>query len=107
MYTKIYNKLVRDNIPEIINNSGSECETRILKKDEYIEELDKKLNEEFDEYKEDGSVEELADMIEVIYAIAKSKGLSEDELNKIRNDKASKRGKFDRKIFLISATTKD
>ena len=107
MFTKIYNKLVRDNIPNIIKENGNECETRILKNDEYKEELDRKLNEEFLEYKEEGAVEELADMLEVIYAIGKLKGFSEEELNKIREEKAERRGRFDNKIFLVSASTKD
>ena len=59
---KIYNKLVRDRIPEIIEADGRKCETVILSDEEYIAALDKKLSEELAEYLESGSLEELADL---------------------------------------------
>lgn len=69
-----YNKLVRDKIPEEINNmDGRKANYKILNDDEYIQELDKKLFEEAHEFIEEHSVEELADLMEVIYAIMKTK----------------------------------
>jgi predicted house-cleaning noncanonical NTP pyrophosphatase (MazG superfamily) len=98
----VYNKLVRDKIPEIIESSGKSACCRVLDKDEYITELDKKLNEECAEYQADKSIEELADMLEVIYAIAKVRGYSISELENACTEKAEKRGKFDDRIFLES-----
>lgn len=105
--TKTYNKLVRDKIPKIIESSGNTCTTRILSDEEYIEMLDKKLNEECDEYQADKNIEELADMLEVIYAIAKAKGTSIEELEKIRLEKAENRGGFDEKILLIETVVNE
>ena len=99
---KIYNKLVRDKIPEIITNSGKTCSYEILDNENYAQLLDQKLFEEMLEYHQDKNLEELADIVEVIYAIAKSKGRSVDEFDKIRKDKADERGGFDKKILLKS-----
>lgn len=98
----IHNKLVRDRIPEIIKNSGKIPHCHILANDEYLSELDRKLNEECAEYQADKSIEELADMLEVMYAIAEAKGYSVDELEKVRAEKAEKRGRFKEKIYLES-----
>ena len=95
-----YNKLVRDKIPEIIEKAGKTAYTHILSEEEYMTELDKKLGEEFAEYKADKSIEELADMLEVMYAIAKAKGWSVSELKAVRREKSEKRGAFERRIFL-------
>ena len=95
-----YNKLVRDKIPEIIENSGKTADNHILNEDEYILELDRKLNEECAEYQADKSIEELADMLEVMYAIVDARGYSVAELEKIRKEKAEKRGGFKNRIFL-------
>ena len=96
----VHNKLVRDKIPEIIDNAGKTPVTHILSDDEYISELDKKLNEECAEYQADKSLEELADMLEVMYAIAVARGYSVEELEAVRRDKAEKRGGFEKHIFL-------
>lgn len=104
MSVKTYNKLVRDNIPDIIEQTGSSCITKTLCDSEYLEMIDKKLNEELCEYYSDHSVEELADLLEVVYAAAKARGCTEVELNKLRNDKAAKRGAFDKKILLVSVS---
>lgn len=95
-----HNKLVRDKIPEIIEKAGKKAYTHILSEEEYITELDKKLNEECAEYQADKSIEELADMLEVMYAIAKARGWSVSELETVRREKAEKRGAFERRIFL-------
>ena len=97
---KVYNKLVRDKIPEIIKEKGDLAETRELSDLEYLKELNKKLKEEVVEYLEDNNVEELADIVEVIYGILNAKNVSLDEFEKIRKDKVDKRGAFSKKIFL-------
>ena len=98
---KVYNKLVRDRIPEIIDASGAKCKTRILSDSEYLKMLDKKLDEELAEYHKDQSIDELADLLEVIYAATIAHGYTLDALETIRTEKAEKRGSFDEKIFLI------
>lgn len=99
---KIYNKLVRDRIPEIINNQNKIAKTRILDNEEYIYELNKKIKEELNEYLESGEIEELADLEEVLRAILDYKNCSYEEFEKIRNEKVKKRGAFKNKIFLES-----
>ena len=96
----IHNKLVRDKIPEIVENAGKTPVTRILTGEEYLSELDKKLNEECAEYQADKSIEELADMLEVMYAIAEARGWSVSELEAVRREKVEKRGGFKDKIYL-------
>lgn len=97
---KEYNKLVRDKIPEIINNDNRVAVTRILDNEEYLKELNTKLQEEVKEYLEDNNVEELADIIEVIYGILDSKNVSKEEFEKVRLEKVNKRGAFKQRIFL-------
>lgn len=98
--TKHHNKLVRDKIPEIIEKAGKTPVTHILSEEEYMTELDKKLNEECAEYQADKSIEELADMLEVMYAIAEARGWSVSKLEAVRRDKAEKRGGFRDKVYL-------
>lgn len=97
---RVYNKLVRDKIPEIIKSKGEKPKTRILDNEEYRKELNKKLQEEMKEYLEDNNVEELADLVEVIYGILDSMNVSIDEFEKLRIAKVDKRGAFKEKIFL-------
>lgn len=97
---KIYNKLIRDRIPEIIKNSGNICEIKILDDEDYLKELNNKLYEELNEYNESGEIEELADLTELIYAIAEFKGYSIEEFNNLRIDKEEKRGGFKKRLFL-------
>ena len=100
---KVYNKLVRDKIPSIIEkNEGVAPKTRILETEEYIKELNIKLKEELNEYLESGEVEELADLEEVLMAILKAKNISYSDFEKIRNVKVQKRGAFNDRIFLES-----
>lgn len=99
---KIINKLIRDRIPEIIESSGRNHRTVVLDDKKYIDSLNKKLNEELEEYQESKKIEELADIVEVIYGILKYKGVSIEEFDKIRLDKKEKRGGFDKRLFLIS-----
>ena len=100
MKTIIYNKLVRDRIPEIIGQSGKSCTTAILSDEEYLKMIDAKLDEELAEYHKDQNIEELADLMEVIYAAAKARGYSLEELEQVRATKAEKRGAFDKRILL-------
>lgn len=101
MTKKIYNKLVRDKIPEIIETAGEKPATRVLEDREYLQSLVVKLGEEYDEFKEALNVEELADLQEVILALADIMA-SREELEKVRAEKAVKRGAFKDKIFLES-----
>ena len=108
---QIYNKLVRDKIPNIIKNNGGEPYTRILSNEEYIENLKKKLIEECNEVisvktKED-TLEELADTLEVVRSLAKAIGYSYENLIDVAEKKATKRGGFEEKIFLEKVIEKD
>lgn len=98
----IYNKLVRDNIPEIILNNGEIPKVRTLSDEEFLKELEKKLVEEVNEYILSKDETELADIAEVLSAICKAKGISEGRLLELRESKNAKNGAFNRKIFLIS-----
>ena len=101
MSTTKHNKLVRDRIPEIIEASGKTCVTKILSDEEYLNMLDAKLDEELAEYHQDQNVEELADLLEVIYAAASARGYTLEQLEEVRAHKAEKRGGFQKKIFLV------
>ena len=72
----IYNKLVRDRIPEIIESSGKTCTVEILSDEDYLRMVDAKLDEELAEYHKDQNIEELADLLEVIYAATTARGYS-------------------------------
>jgi predicted house-cleaning noncanonical NTP pyrophosphatase (MazG superfamily) len=99
MSTKRYNKLVRDRIPEIIQAQGGLPVTRMLDDQEYLHELVKKLDEEVTEFKTDLSLEELADVQEVVLALA-DKVASRQELEEVRMRKAEERGTFKDKTYL-------
>lgn len=107
MATKTYNKLVRDLIPNIIEKSGNECRTKILSDDEYLKMLDAKLDEELSEYHKDQNIEELADLLELIYAAAIARGYTLADLEATRVAKANSRGGFEKKILLIDVTEKE
>ncbi|WP_216830319.1 nucleoside triphosphate pyrophosphohydrolase [Alkalihalobacterium elongatum] len=101
----IYNKLVRDKIPAIIEAAGKGYRTKQLDDVEYIKELKIKLTEEMAEYQEvqtDGqAIEELADVLEIIHSLATVHGANIEEVEAIRKKKAEERGGFQEKIFLI------
>ena len=99
-----YNKLIRDRIPEIIEADGKKSEIRKLNDKEYLEKLNEKLMEELKEYYEDGSIEELADLMEVVYAIVEHKGVGIEEFEKVRLEKMEKRGGFGERLFLESVS---
>ena len=96
-----YNKLVRDRIPEIIAaDGGKRADTEILSDADFLKLADAKLSEELNEYLASGEVEELADLMEVIYACAGARGCSKEQLEEIRKKKAEKRGGFEKHILL-------
>ena len=96
-----YNKLVRDRIPEIIRADGKECEIRVAEGKEKYELLEKKLMEEVNEYLEDKNLEELADVMEVLFGLAREIGYSEEDLIRKREEKKGERGGFEEGIVLI------
>ncbi len=98
--SRLYNKLVRDKIPEIIESSGKHCSIEVLSDEEYLSFLDKKLGEELVEYKRDHNIEELADLLEVIRAVVVARGYTFEELEVIRVKKVHERGGFEKKILL-------
>ena len=104
MKTIRYHKLVRDRIPEIIEESGKTCAWSVLSEEDYLKLLDEKLNEELAEYQENKSMEELADLMEVIRAVAAARGSDIAEVERIRKEKAEKRGGFEKRILLESVT---
>ena len=104
--TEKYNKLVRDKIPEIIMQKGDEPIVEILDGENYFKALNKKLEEELEEYLEEYDIEELADMVEVIYAIVKYKGMTQENFEDIRLEKNKERGSFDDRLALLGVTRK-
>jgi len=109
--TAEYNKLVRDRIPEIIAGTGSESETKILSNEEVIRQLKIKAVEESNELQSaeelDDVKNEMSDVLEILVSLPKRLGISMDEIEKIRKDRAEKRGSFDKGIFLIRTYKKD
>ncbi len=99
---RIYNKLVRDNIPNICRQNNQTPKYNVLDDNEYKTELKKKLREETKEYLLGGEIEELADILEVVEALANSQGSNMAEVLKIKEEKAKKNGKFEKKYFLES-----
>ena len=97
-----YNKLVRDNIVNIINSKGNKANYRVLDDKEYLDELNKKLIEEANEFIEENSVEELGDVMEVIESIMKVKDISWDEVREAQNIKREKNGGFKDRLYLES-----
>ncbi|MBR2047886.1 MAG: nucleoside triphosphate pyrophosphohydrolase [Oscillospiraceae bacterium] len=99
---KQYNKLVRDRIPELIRSGGEIPQTRVLAPEEYALRLEQKLDEEVEEFHRDRNPEELADILEVVFALASTLGCSEEALLTLRRQKKECRGGFQDRVFLIS-----
>lgn len=100
---KTYNKLVRDKIPEIIKKNGETPIIKILNDEEYKKELEKKLYEEYQEVlnaTDNDRIEELADMLEIIRALAKLENKNLNDVINVANEKNKKRGAFQEKVFL-------
>jgi predicted house-cleaning noncanonical NTP pyrophosphatase (MazG superfamily) len=95
-----YNKLVRDKIPEIIEKSGRKAIIEKASEEAYYMHLNEKLDEERKEYLSNLRVEELVDLVEVIYAILEYKNVSIEDFEKMRMEKAAKRGTFKERIIL-------
>jgi predicted house-cleaning noncanonical NTP pyrophosphatase (MazG superfamily) len=94
-------KLVRDKIPEIMEKDNEKPITKIADKEEYKLELIKKLKEETDEFIEKNNAEELIDILEVIYSLAKLDNISKEELENKRIQKSNERGSFNKRIILL------
>src|SRR5690625_1591760 len=101
----VYNKLVRDKIPDFIRNDNKKFTTKILDEKQYTIELKKKLKEELEEYilasDESEALEELADIIELIHALSETHSENLAKVEQVRQEKAKKRGGFKKRIFLI------
>lgn len=97
---KVYDKLVRDKIPEIIESSGNKCEIEIVSDEVTLEYLYKKLNEEVSELLKDKNLDEIADVMEVLFAIGSKYGYSEDDVLNRRNTKRDDRGGFENNLIL-------
>ncbi|NKB66393.1 MAG: phosphoribosyl-ATP pyrophosphohydrolase [Candidatus Latescibacteria bacterium] len=102
-----YDKLVRDRIPEIIDENGLEAITRILDPTEYKRALKEKLGEETDEFLAHDEPGELADILEVVYALAATAGIDQGRLEAMRRQKHRDRGGFQSRIFLIETRPVD
>lgn len=98
-------KLVRDNIPKIMADQGIKAKFTVLGEEDYKHYLEKKLDEEVNEYHESKEVEELADILEVVYALGKAAGFTSTQINNIYREKHKARGGFDNRILLISEAT--
>lgn len=98
----IYQKLVRDKIPEMITAQGEKPNIRILNQEEYTVHLEQKLDEEVAEYHAEKNLEELADVLEVAFSLAENLGYSRQALLEACQKKHEKRGGFTERIFLIS-----
>ena len=110
MTKKIYKKLIRDKIPEIIESDNQIPEVRSLKGGEYRLELKKKFLEEakeiIDAKSRDEILGELSDIYEIISALAKDLESNVGIIKKLANEKRKKRGGFDKKLFLESISDK-
>ena len=102
-----FNKLVRDRIPEIIEINGKRCVWSTLSEEDYLVYLDEKLNEELVEYQQSKSMEELAELIEVIRAVVVARGYSIEKVEALRRDKAEKRGRFEKRILLTEVRSEE
>ncbi len=99
-----YNKLIRDRIPEILENKGVNFSSHIADDTEYWKKLKLKIVEEATEFaKDDNAKEELADILEVMHAILDHKNITFESIEEIRLKKKRDRGGFAKKIILDEA----
>lgn len=96
-----YNKLVRDKIPELIASNGQKATIRVLDETEYLPYLEKKLDEEVAEFHESKSIEELADIVEVLYALIGALDIDVFEVNYTQHKKKIECGGFEKRLCLI------
>ncbi|MHA1772132.1 MAG: nucleoside triphosphate pyrophosphohydrolase [Candidatus Thorarchaeota archaeon] len=99
-----FEKLVRDKIPDIIRANGAEPIVRVAQSVEVDSLLREKLVEEAIEFRSSGSIEEVADVLEVVYAILEQRGISHNEIEQIRQQKRALRGGFERFFVLTMAS---
>ncbi|MBX4200644.1 nucleoside triphosphate pyrophosphohydrolase [Candidatus Parcubacteria bacterium] len=95
-----YNKLVRDNIPDYIKGKGEAVIFHIATEQEYWQKLKEKIGEEAVEFSKNESIDELADILEIIDAIIDYKQFDRQEIEKVKVQKAEKKGKFSKRIIL-------
>lgn len=95
-----YNKLVRDNVPDVLNEKGVKYITHVADDEEYQEKLNAKLSEEVTEFIESGELEEIADILEVIEAICDHRQFNKTILTSLRESKAKQKGLFKNRIIL-------
>lgn len=98
---KVYDKLVRDKIPEVIASRGGACSTRVADAEEYGRRLIEKLHEEVEEFTRDRNPEELADILEVIKALCSHFGFDPREIEALRIKKEIERGGFEKRLVLL------
>lgn len=98
---RIYNKLVRDNIPQLIKESGRDCSSRILNEKEYYDALLDKIVEEIEEYRISGNEEELADVYEVLDCLVQLKEYEPMHIDYLQLIRREKRGSFKDRVLLI------
>jgi predicted house-cleaning noncanonical NTP pyrophosphatase (MazG superfamily) len=97
----VYNKLVRDRIPELVRKQGKRCKTDTLTDAQYLVALYRKMEEELAEYRANPCIEELADLYEVVRAVAAARGYSMQDLEDARAEKERQRGAFGKRTFLL------
>ena len=95
-----YDKLVRDDIPAVVEEDGETPVTHVVDGEEYEERLFEKLAEETTELREEPGADELADVLEVLDALRAQFGIDEAKLERVREEKAAARGRFDEGVVL-------
>ena len=105
MQKKSYQKLVRGHVPEIIEADGKTCVWETLSDEDYLRLLDEKLNEELAEYQQSKSLEELADLLEVLGAVVTARGYTWNQQTTLRKEKRDQRGGFEKRILLKEVQT--
>lgn len=103
---KVYNKLVRDKIPEIIEKDGKKAEVIVLSDEGYRKALKKKLVEEVEEYLANDSIQEILDILEVIDAVLKLENVNWEYIFKLKEKKKEENGTFDKRLFLTHVNSK-
>ena len=101
----IYNKLVRDLIPQVVEAAGKKPITCVLAPEEHLKEIKLKMQEEALEFQQaddqQEAIEELADILELVHASLAVYGVSYEQLENVRVQKKEKRGGFSEGIYLI------
>ena len=101
MSAVVYNKLIRDRVPDLIRADGREPITRPLEQPEYASALRQKLSEEVGEFLDSDDPRELADILEVVFALGLQLGLDAEALEDLRGAKSRERGSFEQRLLLV------